>query len=203
MRITIICEGRTEQAFKEALHSFLKTRLVGKMPALDFSSQHGSIPTETKLRRVVENLLNGRVKPSDAVIALTDVYPGYVDAADAKAKLRGWVGIEPRFYPHVALHDFEAWLLPYWDRIMTLAGRRAKSPGAHPEKVNHGNPPAYRLARLFEEGTCRDSYNKPRDAKRILKDADLMTAIVACPELKAFVNTIISLCDTDPKKLVP
>jgi len=203
MRIAIICEGKTEQAFKDALLSFLQTRLAGIMPALKFDVHHGSIPTEMKLRRVVENLLTARVNPSDAVIALTDVYPGYIDAADAKAKLREWVGSEPRFYPHVALHDFEAWLLSYWDRITTLAGRKAKSPGVHPEKVNHGNPPAHRLARLFEEGKCRDSYNKPREAKRILKDADLMTAIAACPELKAFVNTIISLCDPDPNNLIP
>lgn len=115
--------------------------------------------------------------------------------------MRQWVGQEPRFYPHVALHDFEAWLLPYWDRITKLAGKNAKVPGAHPEAVNHHNPPARRIARLFEEGSCRDSYSKPRDAKRILRDADLMTAIQACPELKEFVNTIIGLCE--PDQIVP
>ena len=203
MRIAIICEGPTEQAFKEPLQAFLRTRLDRKMPALKFDVHHGSIPTGDKLKQVVERLLNARVNPPDAVIALTDVYPDYADAADAKTKLRAWVGPNPRFFAHVALHDFEAWLLAYWDRITTLAGRKAKPPGVHPEKVNHGNPPAHRLRRLFEEGKCRDSYDKPRDAKRILKDADLMTAILACPELKAFVNTIISLCDPDPIKLIP
>lgn len=65
----------------------------------------------------------------------------------------------------------------------------------HPEKVNHNKPPAHRLGSLFEAGKCRDSYSKPRDAKRILENADLMIAIQACPELKAFVNTILTLCD--------
>jgi hypothetical protein len=40
---------------------------------------------------------------------------------------------------------------------------------------------------------CRDSYVKPRDALRILKENDLSVAIGACPELKALVNTIIQL----------
>lgn len=31
-------------------------------------------------------------------------------AADAKQKMREWVGTEPRFFPHAACHDFEAWL---------------------------------------------------------------------------------------------
>ena len=54
---------------------------------------------------------------------------------------------------------------------------------------------------MFEAGTCRDSYNKPRDAGRILKDVNLMTAIAACSELKAFVNTILRLCDES--KVIP
>jgi len=35
------------------------------------------------------------------------------------------------------------------------------------------------------------------DGKAILKNNDLMIAIKACPELKAFVNRIISLCDEE------
>jgi hypothetical protein len=201
VKITIICEGKTESAFKECLHSFLRSRLAGRMPTLKFDVHHGSIPTGEKLRRVVETLLNTGKEPSDAVIGLTDVYPAFVDADDAKVKMRQWVGQEPRFHPHAASHDLEAWLLPYWDRITKLAGRDARSPGPHPEQVNHGNPPAHRLASLFEAGSCRDSYNKPRDVKRILKDVDLMIAIAACPELKAFVNTIIRLCD--PAQVIP
>jgi len=34
---------------------------------------------------------------------------------------------------------------------------------------------------------------KPRDALRILKDNDLSVSIEVCPELKAFVNTILRL----------
>lgn len=194
MRITIVCEGKTETAFKPHLHAFLQTRLAGRIPELAFDRHDGAIPTGAKLRRVVSNLLDTGARRSDAVIALTDAYPVFADAEEAKQKMRAWVGAEPRFYPHVALHDFEAWLLPYWDRIQKLAGRRCKPFGAKPEAVDCDNPPAHRLRKLFEAGQCRQSYNKPRDAGRILRDVDLMVAIRACPELQALVNTILTLC---------
>jgi hypothetical protein len=110
MKIAILVEGATEVAFREKLRRFLQTRLEGKMPRLDFIPQNGRIPKEGKLKRDVENLLTGN-SAYDAVIALTDIYTGtqdFQDAADAKAKMMSWVNNNPQFYPHTALHDFEA-----------------------------------------------------------------------------------------------
>jgi len=197
MKITIIVEGKTEKAFLPYLRKYLEPQLQGKMPRLDVNPYDGRIPKEDKLYRVVQNLLSGK-NPSDHIIALTDVYTGsqppeFLDAADAKNKMRQWVGDEPRFHPHVALHDFEAWLLPYWASIQKLAGHNKKAPVGKPETVNHGNSPAYRIKDIFEIGTCRDSYIKPRDAGRILSNNNLSVAVAECPELKSFVNTIISV----------
>ncbi len=194
MKIAILVEGKTETAFKPHLQKFLGTRLAGKMPKLDFFTQDGALPTKEKLRRVVERLLGNGKHPADAVIALTDVYPDYETADDAKMKFKEWVGDEDRFHVHVALHDFEAWLLPYWGKIQNLTGSNRTSPGGDPEKVNHNNPPANRLADVYRIGSKTRSYIKARDAGRILKDGDLMVAINACPELKAFVNRILELC---------
>ncbi|MEZ2228116.1 DUF4276 family protein [Microcoleus sp.] len=58
-------------------------------------------------------------------------------------------------------------------------------------------PPSKHIQEIFELGKCRDSYSKTRDAPRILKDQDLMKAVNECPELKAFVNTILLLCNGD------
>ena len=124
MTISILVEGKTETAFKPHLIAFLKGRLAGIMPRLDMFPYHGRVPTGADLRRTVENLLGG-AHAADAVIALTDVYTGtndFQNAADAKAKMQQWVGQNPLFYPHVAQHDFEAWLLPYWTDIQKLAG---------------------------------------------------------------------------------
>jgi hypothetical protein len=108
--------------------------------------------------------------------------------------MRQWVGNEPRFHPHAAQHDFEAWLIPYWDTIKRLAGSNMNAPSGNPENVNHNKPPAYWIKEIFSAGKCRNHYNKPRDAERILNENDLSVAIAQCPELKAFVNTILEIC---------
>ena len=201
MRIIVLVEGKTEKAFGPCLRNYLETRLQGNMPKLVFLKYDGRIPANEKLKRIVHNSLNGKY-PADHVIALTDVYTGtkppiFTDAADAKAKMRSWVGEEARFHPHVAQHDFEAWLLPYWSEIIRLADHNKSAPGGLPETINHNKPPSYHVKEVFEIGKSRDSYNKPRDAMRILKGKDLTVAIDSCPELKAFINTIIRLCNGD------
>lgn len=194
MKIAIIVEGKTETAFMPILRSFLKSRLQ-QMPKLDTKPQHGRIPKEDKLKRVVENLLEK--DGYDAVIALTDVYTGtkdFIDAADAKAKMAAWVGKNPNLYPHAASYDFEAWLLPFWSKIQQISGGNRAVPSGSPELVNHNNPPSYRIKEIFEQGKRR-SYDKSRDAKKILEGQNLVDAAKVCPELKAFLNTILSLCE--------
>lgn len=199
MKIALIVEGKTEKVFLPVLRDFLKSRLAGRMPNLDAAPYNGRIPTGDKLKRVAINLLRGG-RAADHVIALTDVYtgtlpPDFHDAADAKQQMKQWVGHEPRFHPHAAQYDFEAWLLPYWSTIQHLAGHNRTAPAGNPETVNHHNPPAHRIQEIFEAGRCRDSYVKPRDALRILKENDLSIAVNQCAELKALVNTILTLCN--------
>ena len=199
MKITILVEGKTETAFKTHLIAFLKGRLAGNMPRLDMFPYHGRIPTGEDLRRKVENSLSGR-QAADAVIALTDVYTGtndFLNAQDAKGKMRRWVGENPSFHPHAAQHDFEAWLLPYWSDIQRLAGHDRRAPPGPPEGVNHLHPPSHHIREIFRIGNSRDDYSKPRDANRILRNKDLAISAAQCPELKAFLNTIISLSGGD------
>ncbi|MDZ8261086.1 DUF4276 family protein [Nostoc sp. ChiQUE01b] len=198
MRIAILVEGATEKAFAPILRDFLESRLQQQMPKLQFIPDDGRIPKEEKLRRKVENLLTGR-DAFNAVIALTDVYTGtndFQDAADAKAKMKMWVGNNPNFYPHAAQYDFEAWLLPYWPTIQKLAGHNKSAPRGLPEQVNHNKPPSYHIKEICELGKKR-SYSKTRDAAKILKNNNLMDAVNLCPELKEFLNTILSLCEID------
>ena len=201
LKITILVEGKTERAFKPHLLEFLKNRLAGRMPNLDFYKCDGRIYKEAKLRRAVDALLRNGPAPSDAVIALTDVYTGtgdFIDAADAKQKMRSWVGPNDKFYPHAAQHDFEAWLLPFWSDIQLLAGHKKSVPPGPPEAVNHNQPPSHHIREIFRIGTCRDDYSKSRDATRILRDKDLTVAANQCPELKSFLNTILTLSGVDP-----
>ena len=62
---------------------------------------------------------------------------------------------------------------------------------------NHNFPPLRRIRELFLAGNRR-RYIKTRDAGRILRGKDLVIAAQACPELKAFLNTILTLCQAEP-----
>lgn len=198
-RIAILVEGSTEIAFKASLHKYLAQRLpAGKMPRLDFLPQNGRLPKKEKLQRQVRALFAGKA-PATAVIALTDVYTGTADfrsAADAKRQMKQWVGVEEtRFYPHVALHDFEAWLIPYWPDVQRLAGSNRQRPSGNPETINHDKPPAYHLIEVFRTGSKGKKYVKPRDATRILRDQDLAVSAQQCPELQALLDTIVRIAE--------
>jgi len=198
LKITILVEGKTEKAFKPYLIEFLRKRLSGQMPRLDMFPYNGRIETRDDLRRKVEKLLD---TGSDAVIALTDVYTGtreFDDAADARKKMMNWVGNRAEFHPHAAQYDFEAWLLPYWDEIQRLAGHNRKAPAGRPEQVNHNKPPSKHIEEIFRIGSCNRHYSKPIHGNRILKDKDLAVSAGQCPELKAFLNTILTLCGGQP-----
>ncbi len=197
MRISLIFEGQTEKVFLPYLRAFLETRLSGRMPKIDPLPYDGRVPKEDKLKAAVRRLLRDPKRPADAVIALTDVYTGtndFVDATDARAKMREWAGNEPKFFPHAAQYDFEAWLLPYWDTIKKLSGTHRSAIQGAPEQINHNQPPAHRLKEIFRLSPKGKHYVKTRDAARILRGQDLMVTIQACTELKAFVNTILTLC---------
>lgn len=201
MRIAVYVEGKTEKAFQRYLLRFLSVRLEDRMPKLHFYKYDGRIPKEAKLRRTVELMLADRKNPTDAVIALTDVYTGtndFSDAADAKQKMRTWVGQNDRFHPHAAQHDFEAWLLPFWKDIQKLAGHNRGAPSGPSESVNHNKPPSKHIQEIFRNGTCGREYSKIRDAGRILDGNDLAEAAEKCPELKAFLNTILTLSGAQP-----
>lgn len=200
MKIVILVEGTTERAFRPHLIRFLAARLTGRMPRLNMFLCNGRLPKGEDLRQTVRRLLTGR-DPAGAVIALTDIYTGtqdFFDAADAKTKMRNWVGQEDRFYPHVAQHDFEAWLLPFWSEIQRVADSNRKAPSGSPESINHNHPPSHHIKEVFRNGRRRQYYSKPRDANRILQNQDLGVAAGQCPELKAFLNTILTLCGGSP-----
>ena len=194
MKITLIVEGQTEKAFLSKLRNHLQTLIPGSMPSLQAMPYHGRIPRGDKLRKRVHLLLNDGRSPADHVIALTDVYPDYSNAQDAKAQMSQWVGNQGRFHPHAAQFEFEAWLLPYWLRIQQLAGHNQTAPASNPESVNHLNRPSQRIKEVYRRGQGRYDYVKARDAERILRNEDLQVSIERCSELKALVNSILRVC---------
>ena len=192
MKISLIVEGKTEEAFIHKLREYLQTLLAGRMPNLHSVPQKGRIPLDSELDKLVNNLRSGR-DAADHVIALTDVYPEFLNATIAKERMRQSVKNPRNFHAHVAQYEFEAWLIPYWPRIQQLAKHNQSAPRGNPEMVNRNNPPSVQIKEVFHRGKVRD-YIKSRDASKILENADLGIAIQQCSELKALMNTILSIC---------
>lgn len=203
-RIALILEGETERVFLPHLRAFLQIHLSEKMPSIRaVTGVRGRIPKGKQLKTMVANLLKDRHRPADFVVALTDVYTGtrpfdFKDAKDAKFKMKEWVGSEIRFFPHAAQYEFEAWLIPYWPALQKMAGHDKSAPSGSPESVNHDKPPSKWIKELFEIGTRGKSYSKQRDAEGVLRNNDLSIAISQCPELKSFINTILTICGATP-----
>ena len=189
MRIELFVEEATEKALVPTLRNFVNVRINGPKPSLSTAPCRGRLPQGASLKKLVERLL----RSSDHVIALTDVYPDYESAEEAKRKMREWAGYPQQFHPHAAQFELEAWLLPFWERIQHISGHNQSSPGGNPEQVNHSNPPSKRIKEIFRRGNGRYDYVKPRDAARILRDQDLNVSIQQCPELKSLVNTILGI----------
>jgi hypothetical protein len=165
-----------------------------RLPSLRFYRSDGRIPKRDLLKREVARLL----ATHDHVVALTDVYTGtepreFTTGSDARSAMRAWVGDEPRFHPHAAQHEFEAWLLPYWSQIQRLAGSKRQRPSQQPESVNHDRPPSKLLREVFRNGSKRMDFQKILHASAILRNQDLTIAAHVCPELKSFLNTILTL----------
>lgn len=190
MKIVLLVEGRTETAFKEALKGFLDTR----------ATQEGRPKARLITKPLDTRLLNpGRVRDQVAlslrdeevvcVVGLVDVYPRFRSAQEAKEFLRQAASGHPKFHPHAAQFEVEAWLLPYWQEICRRLGVQRQPPGANPEQVNLQKPPSHHLAELYR--LAKRSYDKPRDAKAILNGKDLLAAANPCPEFKALLNTLL------------
>ena len=200
MKIVLMIEGATEKIFIPYLKKILLEKLKDKMPKLAIYKYDGRIPIKDNLKRDVNMLLSGK-DPANYVIALTDVYtrtnpPVFINAEDAKNKMKTWVGNNKYFIPHAAQHEFEAWLLPYWDIIQKIAKHNMKAPGNNPELVNHQKPPSHWIKEIFRIGKRSDNYVKQRDAARILREVNdnFEKSLNACNELKFFIDSIIYCC---------
>ena len=65
-------------------------------------------------------------------------------------------------------------------------------------EVDQMNPPAYRLQELYQRAKPRPrKYIKTTEMYAILEGKDLAVAAAQCPEFKAFLNTLLTLCDLE------
>ncbi len=199
MRIVVLCEGRTEQALKRGIHDFVNSRMSGgEKVGVDTRSFDG--PTvRRKLARIVELSLTR--EDTTGVIALTDVYPDFSNAAEAKAALQrfaGNAGKNRRFRAHAAQFDIQASLMPFWDDIAGQLEVRAGHPGANPEEINNQRPPSHHIKELYRR--AKQHYEKVIDAPKWLTGERLERAAGRCPELKSFLDSLLEFAGADRLK---
>lgn len=138
-----------------------------------------------KMPKLISNKYDGRIPKQEKLKRVVD------------ALLRG---ADPDAHHVIALTDVYAGSNDFqnWATIQELARHNKTSPPGQPESVNHTHPPSYHLKEILRIGVGPRQYTKVRDAKRILQGKDLSVAAASCPELKAFLNTILTLCNGDP-----
>ena len=189
MRVVVLCEGRTEAALKRGLRDFINQRTSGSTRlGIDLKRLDGSL-FRKKLGRLVA--LHASDDDVCGIIALTDVYPNFKNAADAKKKLQSAVSEvdTDKFRAHAAQFETEAWIIPFWDEIAKSLGVSSQAPSASPEQVNNENPPSRHLKRLYAR--AKQTYEKPIDGPKWLSADRLERAASKCPELKLFLNSIL------------
>jgi hypothetical protein len=189
MKIVIYSEGQTEMVLKNILHEFINQQRQERI-GIEIKPLKGKINREEIKTRVELSLEKSDVL---GVVVLCDVFPKFKSAEEAKAFLRECVGDDLRFHPHVAQYDFESWLIPFWGDICRKLKLRKQTPGVNPEQINDTKPPSYHIKELYSLADRR--YNKIRDAHAILKDKDLSVIARACPEMRAFLNTLLRISE--------
>ena len=186
----LIAEGDTERAARPHLKLFLDAQ-AGALPKvrLEIVVLDGGLTERLVRSLATEFLLDSSVV---GVIALTDLYPKFPDAASARSMIASWMPGDTRCHVAVAKHDFEAWLLVGWDAILSQARVGKKQQwGANPEDVNHNHPPAHRMQKLFDTGPRSRRYKKPVDGKKLFERLDLLEVAKRCPEFKLFLNCML------------
>ena len=200
MRIVLLVEGRTEQAFLHHLRQYL-SRHLSPMPKMEARPYNGRIPAGPMLQEAVRDLLRRRQRPVDHVIALTDVYTG-----TAPPMFRALTTPEPNarmgrsrspLSPARGAIRLRGLAYPYWDDLRRIAGHNQAPVGADRNlsititRLQRGSRPSFKSEHFAP-------YSKPRDADRIFRKNGLDVAIDQCPELKSLVNTILTICGAPP-----
>ncbi|MCW1969219.1 MAG: DUF4276 family protein [Anaerolineae bacterium] len=200
MTIVILVEGNTEVGLIDHIRNFvaMQAKQFNRQPAkLKSIVMDGRNPIT--IGKQIRNSLN--MPDVNAVVGLIDVYPQFKHAIEAKEWLMNIAqdaGIRQHFYAHAAQYDVEAWLLPYWDAICQRIGVKQTPISQHPENVNGTQPPAYRLQALYQRAKPPRRYVKTKEMPAILRGKDLGLSINACPEFKAFINTLLKLNNLSP-----
>jgi hypothetical protein len=140
-----------------------------------------------------------------AVFTLVDLYGmdrvshDSNDSLQAKvARVKNWLSRQvdhPRkddFFPHVSVHETEAWILAEGLALGKRVGDVAIEPENNAEPKNFQRPPSKRLHELFRSRRHGDGYHKISDGVPLYKALQFDRVYKSCPYFAAFYDNLKS-----------
>jgi hypothetical protein len=213
-RLHLLVEGQTEETVvRNVVEPYFRARgywvtqsvLVTKKPA-GRAWHHGGVASWGQIERDVRHLL--RDSSLDILTTVIDYYafpsdaPGMADrpAAGPVARVRHVeeavavaVG-DPRFVPHLVLHELEAWVFAAAHQLADLSGDPALASALQAEVKGAGGvelidegpetAPSKRLARLCP------GYTKTLDGPLVIADLGIVRLRACCPHMDAWLRRL-------------
>lgn len=199
-RIVILCEGETEEI---AVKHFISRqwevdglRTVGLHP----------INLASKLEDVFDYVPRYRRDPQViAVFALIDLYGmnrvqhrAHDELADKISRVKTWLrknygdDLMSFFYPHVAVHEVEAWLLAEGKCLAKRLKDLNIQPDPNAETKNFIDYPSKHIDSLFKSRRG-DGYHKTNDGSPLFKCLQFEPVYDTCQYFREFYNQLKSV----------
>lgn len=201
-RVVILCEGPSDEAILKVL--FQEDRLHHITPWFQPLGGETEFKRKELRSRVCFNLKTPGVL---AVFALVDLkgfslnYPTDVVSYRDKAKfikthLKGFLSDLPesvKFYPHVAVHDIEAWILADENAVANYFRKSTINYNANsPEAIDFDKPPSHLLEDFFIENKGH-RYRKTVHASELFLAVNFDTVYNKCPHFRDFFDDLIKV----------
>ena len=137
MRIAIIVEGKTEIVFRGIFGLSCKRDWPGgcrsSISSLMTAESRPARNCDASLRISSRQKTAGRCGHRFDRCLHGHAAAGFRGRGGRQGENEEWVGENKKFHPHASQHDFEAWLLAYWEKIKRLAESN-RPPGPKPEQ---------------------------------------------------------------------
>ncbi len=200
-RIVILCEGDTEEiAVKHFIHRQWDAeglRAIGLHP----------INIGGKLEDVFAYVPRYRRDPQViAVFTLVDLYgmnrvqhDSQDTLADKVARVKAWLRgnlgsvYTDFFYPHVSVHEVEAWLLAEGECLAKRLKDAKIQPNPNAEIQNFDNHPSKRIDNLFKLHRHNDGYHKINDGTALFKCLTFGSVYKTCQYFREFYDELRSV----------
>lgn len=193
--IVILCEGETEEIAVE--HFMRRQWEADGLKTIGLRK----INLQGKLEDVFEYVPRYRRDSQVvAVFSLIDLYGmnrvnhNPDDELSQKViRVKRWLqdSLEPSFfYPHLSVHEIEAWLLAEGDCIAQRLKDSKVVADKNAESKNFDNPPSKRIDTLFKSKRRGDGYHKKIDGLPLFKCLPFQPVYDSCKYFREFYDNL-------------